>query len=66
MMVKDVLVINPGSTSTKIAVYTDEGREVAFETNIVHDEAKINDFPNVASQRIYRTTPSSQTRNSTL
>jgi len=55
MKIKDVLVINPGSTSTKIAVYTDEGREVVFETNIVHDEDKINDFPNVAAQRIYRT-----------
>ena len=55
MKIKDVLVINPGSTSTKIAVYTDEGREVVFETNIVHDEAKINDFPNVAAQRVYRT-----------
>ena len=55
MKIKDVLVINPGSTSTKIAVSTDEGREVVFETNIVHDEAKINDFPNVAAQRVYRT-----------
>ena len=55
MKIKDVLVINPGSTSTKIAVYTDEAREVVFETNIVHDEDKINDFPNEASQRIYRT-----------
>ena len=55
MKIKDVLVINPGSTSTKIAVYTDEAREVVFETNIVHDEEKINDFPNVAAQRVYRT-----------
>ena len=55
MMIKDILVINPGSTSTKIAVYTDEAREVVFETNIVHDEEKINDFPNVAAQRVYRT-----------
>lgn len=53
MEVKDILVINPGSTSTKIAVFAG-GKEVRFETNIVHDEEKINEFPNVASQRNYR------------
>ncbi len=55
MNIKDVLVINPGSTSTKIAVYTDYAREVVFEGNIVHDEEKINSYPNIASQRLYRT-----------
>lgn len=52
--IKDILVINPGSTSTKIAVYTKEAGEVLFETNIVHDEKKILSFPDVASQRDYR------------
>ena len=47
MKIKDVLVINPGSTSTKIAVYADEAREVVFETNIVHDEAEINSFSDI-------------------
>lgn len=52
--VKDILVVNPGSTSTKIAVFAGDGKTLQFETNIVHDEAKILEFPNVASQRNYR------------
>ncbi|MBR5315847.1 MAG: butyrate kinase [Firmicutes bacterium] len=55
MIIKDILVINPGSTSTKIAVYTDEAKTVAFETNIVHDEDTINSFPNIGAQKQYRT-----------
>lgn len=54
MEINDILVINPGSTSTKIAVYTDQNRKVLFEQNVVHDEEKILSFPNVASQRNYR------------
>lgn len=54
MEIKDILVINPGSTSTKIAVYTNRNEDVRFEENIVHDEEKILSFPNVASQRAYR------------
>ncbi len=52
--IKDILVVNPGSTSTKIAVFGEEGRTLCFETNIVHDEDKILEFPSVASQRGYR------------
>lgn len=52
--IKDILVVNPGSTSTKIAVFAGDGETLRFETNIVHDEGKILEFPNVASQRNYR------------
>lgn len=54
MALKDILVINPGSTSTKIAVFTNQNQNVLFEENIVHDEEIILSFPNVASQREYR------------
>lgn len=54
MEVKDILVINPGSTSTKIAIFSDKNKEVIFEENIVHDDEKINEFPNIASQKNYR------------
>ena len=54
MEIKDILVINPGSTTTKIAVYTNQNKDVLFEETIVHDENKILSFPNVASQREYR------------
>ncbi len=53
-VIKDILVVNPGSTSTKIAVFAGDGKTLRFETNIVHDEAKILEFPNVASQKHYR------------
>ncbi len=52
--IKDILAINPGSTSTKIAVYTNDNREVKLKTNIVHDEGKILDFPSVVAQKKYR------------
>lgn len=54
MVVKDILVINPGSTSTKIAIFSEDNKEIIFEENIVHDDTKINEFPNIASQRTYR------------
>ena len=47
-----VLAINPGGTSTKIAVFDDE-REL-FNSNVQHSEERINAFPSVASQRDYR------------
>ncbi|MST51958.1 butyrate kinase [Clostridiales Family XIII bacterium WCA-MUC-591-APC-3H] len=52
--VKDILVINPGSTSTKITIYTKQNTEILYENNIVHDEQKILEFPTVASQKNYR------------
>lgn len=54
MALKDILVINPGSTSTKIAVFTNQNQNLLFEENIVHDEEIILSFSNVASQREYR------------
>ncbi len=30
MEIKDILVINPGSTTTKIAVYTNQNKDVLF------------------------------------
>lgn len=54
MEIKDVLVFNPGSTSTKIAIFTEGGSKLLFETNIVHDEGKVLSFPDVASQKDYR------------
>lgn len=56
--IKDVLVINPGSTSTKIGVFSvnEETAKpvVRFEENIVHDEERILGFDSVADQREYR------------
>ena len=54
MEVKDILVINPGSTSTKIAVYRGEGQQRLLEKNIVHDDEAINAFSCVAAQKDYR------------
>lgn len=54
MEVKDILVINPGSTSSKIAIFSKNNSEVIFEENIIHDEQKILEFPDVASQKNYR------------
>ncbi|MDD4213087.1 MAG: butyrate kinase, partial [Bacilli bacterium] len=51
-MSKHVLVINPGSTSTKIAVYRDE--EPILEKTITHPTAEIQSFKTVASQFEFR------------
>jgi butyrate kinase len=47
-----VLVINPGSTSTKLAVYEDE--KLLFEKNIRHADAEIMKLPELADQLPYR------------
>lgn len=47
-----ILVINPGSTSTKIAVFEDE-REL-FSKTISHSAEEISQFQSVASQFEYR------------
>lgn len=49
---KYVLVLNPGSTSTKIAVFSDES--ILFESKISHSTEEIHNFPNVASQFEFR------------
>ncbi|MDY2960530.1 MAG: butyrate kinase [Hornefia sp.] len=56
--IREILVINPGSTSTKIAVYKmderDEDLKVLFEENIVHNEDEVLAFDTIADQKDYR------------
>lgn len=47
-----ILAINPGSTSTKIAVY--RSTERIFIKSINHSAEDLNDFPNIASQFKFR------------
>lgn len=47
-----ILAINPGSTSTKIALY--EGRKVLFVKNINHSNEVLSRFDNMADQFDYR------------
>lgn len=47
-----ILAINPGSTSTKIAVYTDE--ESTFTQTIVHTPEELAQFPSVLDQFQWR------------
>lgn len=48
-----ILVINPGSTSTKIAVFEDE--RPLFTRGIMHDAAKVNTFEKIVDQAPFRT-----------
>jgi butyrate kinase len=50
-----ILVINPGSTSTKVALF--DGDEKISEEVIRHDAAELNRFDNVADQLEYRMVP---------
>ncbi len=47
-----ILTINPGSTSTKVAVF-DENQEV-FSKNIVHDSHELDTFESIVAQKPYR------------
>jgi butyrate kinase len=47
-----ILVINPGSTSTKIAVY--QGLQSVFHKNIVHTEEELAQFERVVDQFEFR------------
>ena len=47
------LVINPGSTSTKFAVFDNE--RCIFEKKVEHDAAELKQFSRVADQKDYRT-----------
>ncbi len=47
-----ILAINPGSTSTKIAVYDNENE--VFETTLRHSTEKISEFENIFSQYDFR------------
>ena len=47
-----ILVINPGSTSTKIALFT--GDEKVFEEDVVHPEEVLRKFKDIPSQLAFR------------
>ncbi|MFO8145558.1 MAG: butyrate kinase [Candidatus Syntrophosphaera sp.] len=47
-----ILAINPGSTSTKIAVY--EGDKPVFEETLRHDPAELEPYPNIIDQYEFR------------
>ncbi len=47
-----LLAINPGSTSTKIAVF--EGEDKVFDLNITHDAEKLKEFAEISDQFDYR------------
>lgn len=51
-MAQSVLVINPGSTSTKIAVF--EGSERIFDHSLSHSSEELKPFPSIASQYEFR------------
>lgn len=51
-MGKLILIINPGSTSTKIAVYDDDKQ--VFEEKISHSVEELKPFPNIISQFEFR------------
>lgn len=48
-----LLIINPGSTSTKIAVY--EGEKEIFEETLRHSSEEIGKFKYVVDQQSFRT-----------
>jgi len=47
-----VFTINPGSTSTKIAMF--EGEAITFTKNVAHDAEKLKEFKEVSDQFEYR------------
>lgn len=47
-----VLVINPGSTSTKVGVF--EGEEAVFSVNVAHEASDLAKFEGVSDQLPYR------------
>lgn len=47
-----IFVINPGSTSTKLALF--ENRKMLFETSVVHDAKELLSFPTINDQLPYR------------
>ena len=51
-MMKRILAINPGSTSTKIAVHA--GDEPLFTETIRHDAAELSSFEHVMAQEAFR------------
>lgn len=51
-MPRPVLVINPGSTSTKIAIFN--GKERLFEYTVNHSAEELSPYPSIASQYGFR------------
>lgn len=47
-----ILVINPGSTSTKVSMFEDE--RVVFEKSVFHEAAELLKFPHVNDQLTFR------------
>lgn len=47
-----ILAINPGSTSTKIALFDDE--EEIFKQNLTHEAEKLEEFKDISEQLPYR------------
>ncbi len=47
-----VLAINPGSTSTKVAIF--ENDEEIFSADVSHEAAKLREFPEISDQFPYR------------
>lgn len=47
-----ILTINPGSTSTKIALF--QGEKILFSKNISHDASFLSRFNSISEQYIYR------------
>ena len=47
-----ILAINPGSTSTKVALF--EGDQALFSVNVTHDAAILATFPEISDQLPYR------------
>ena len=47
-----ILTINPGSTSTKIALF--EGETALFTANVSHDAAELAKYPSISDQLPYR------------
>lgn len=48
MQRKNVLVINPGSTSTKVAIFKDD--ENLIQKNLIHPSAELNKYEKIAEQ----------------
>ncbi len=51
-MNEKILVINPGTTSTKVAIF--QGAQEIWAASIQHDAAKLHEFPSIAAQLDYR------------
>ena len=51
-MAKKLLIINPGSTSTKIGVFEDE--TLLFEETLRHSTEEISQFPTIVDQKDFR------------